>query len=191
MKENQNDKDKKPNTIDVQNDKIVMSADVLKMQSQLKEQADKITKLSADLEASNRHAQGLEEDRRNERIAQKVDKLRLPAMRTYAKVFYDWATKENKPIKFSKDGKEAETLPESIVDEFVDMLNKATESLLIQHSNEPAFERDDRPSEDDPGLEVDRRVNELMAKDSKLDYSAAQQLVFSKDPELKKQYALN
>lgn len=161
------------------------------MQSQLDGANSKIKELSTDLKTSTDYAYGLEQKSQAERIDRKVDELRLPAMRKFAKVFYLWSTANGEtPIKFSVDDKEIEMSPEAIVDEFVSTMNKASEGLFTQHSNGPAFKRDDQPLAKDPGKEVDQRVNKMMLEKTGTDYSTALRAVLDEDPELKKQYAL-
>lgn len=169
--------------------KVDMSAEIAELKAQNKSSEEKIAKLSADLEQSQKHSKELEDRSRQERIDRKVADLHVPSLRPFAKVFYEWSAKNETPIKFSMGGKESEALPESVVDEFVNVMNKASESILITHSKEPVFERDDGPTDEDPRSEVDKRVLDLMSKEKDLDYSAALHTVLHNDPELKKQYA--
>jgi hypothetical protein len=176
-------KDTNVNSPDLPKDTVDMNKEMLALKA-------KVGDLSTKLEASNKHALDLEEKSRKERVARKLEELRIPALRPYAEVFYNLATsKDSKPIKFSLDGKETEMVPESIVDEFVTAMNKVSESLLNTHSNEPVFERDDSPPNEDPSAEVDRRVKKRMSAQKDLDYSDAFDLVMADDPKLKEQYA--
>tara|TARA_Y100000310_G_scaffold78084_1_gene74713 strand:+ start:5167 stop:6297 length:1131 start_codon:yes stop_codon:yes gene_type:complete len=150
----------------------------------------KLTTTNENFEKSQKRISELEEGKRTDRIKQKVDKLNVPAFKFYATQFYDWATqKGDEIITFSVDGEKKEMLPEQIVDEFCSQINKATDNLFIQSGKVEMFKRDDMPVDENPRVEVDKRVIAYQAEHPEVDYQTAMKHVFTTDPRLKEAYA--
>jgi len=142
-------------------------------------------------EETNKKAKELEETQKKERIARKVADCKVPAFQPFIKVFYELATAEaEKIVKFSENGKDDKTVTaESVVDLCVNTLNKATEKLFRVETKIEEFKRNDRPAEDNPASEVDKRTIEYMQKHGEKDYMTAMSAVLAADPDLKKAYA--
>lgn len=158
--------------------------------SNLSETQEKLSAQIAKTAESQEKISRLEEERRKERIDQKVGKLRVPAFRFFAEQFYDWATKEGENIiSFTQDGIKKEKLAEQVVDEFCATLNKATANLTIQSGKVESFKRDDVPEDDNPRVQVDNCVKAYQHEHPEVSYNDAMAKVFEADPDLKRAYA--
>ncbi|OGL47665.1 MAG: hypothetical protein A2W05_11225 [Candidatus Schekmanbacteria bacterium RBG_16_38_10] len=158
--------------------------------NQLSETQTKLLNAMETVKTNEKKVIELEEQGRKNRIQAKLDTLRVPAFKFYAEQFYDWATKSGEEvIKFSRDGVIKEVLKEQVVDEFVGLINKATDNLFIQHSKVDIFKRDDVPGDDNPKDEVARRIDIYMKEHLTTTYSQAMDVVLTADPMLKEAYA--
>lgn len=158
--------------------------------NQLSEAHIKLTNAMETVKTNEKKVKDLEEQGRKNRIQAKLDTLRVPAFKFYAEQFYDWSTKAGEEvITYSRDGVIKEALKEQIVDEFVGLLNKATDNLFIQHSKVEVFKRDDSPGDDNPRDEVSRRVEMYMKEHPVVTYAQAMDVVLGADPMLKEAYA--
>src|SRR3972149_4659110 len=154
--------------------------------SKLNETQTKLLNAMETVKTNEKKVIELEEQGRKNRIQAKLDTLRVPAFKFYAEQFYDWATKSGEEvIKFSRDGVIKEVLKEQVVDEFVGLINKATDNLFIQHSKVDIFKRDDVPGDNNPKDEVARRIDIYMKEHPTTTYSQAMDVVLTADPMLK------
>lgn len=158
--------------------------------NQLSEAHIKLTNAMETVKTNENKVKNLEEQGRKNRIQAKLDTLRVPAFKFYAEQFYDWSTKAGEEvITYTRDGIVKEALKEQIVDDFVALLNKATDNLFIQHSKVEVFKRDDVPGDEDPRNEVSRRVDLYMKEHPTVTYSQAMDNVLNADAALKEAYA--
>lgn len=149
-------------------------------------------KLQADLKTSADRLAALQEDRRQERLVQKVAALRIPALRPFCQALYDVATGgAAKTYAIRVGDKDIPMTPEQVMDAFVADLNKSTEPLFRVLST-TSLKRDDTPADENPRKEADRRARAYLV-DKKLDpvkdYATALHAVLDQDPDLKRAYA--
>lgn len=157
--------------------------------AQLDDAKGKIETLSKQLDESAKKMASIEDKSRETRIDNKVNELRVPALRPFVREYYNLASRSTETIKFSLDDKDEELAPEQIVDKFVERINSATENLFNAESVERTFERDDRPAEENARQEVDKRVREYMFEHKDTQYPEAMKIVLEADPKLKEEYA--
>ena len=95
-------------------------------------------------------------------------------------------------IKFSdhKDVAVADTSAEAILDKVVQWVNKLADNKLFQDTAEsPEFQLNDYVPEDDPGKEVNARIQRKLAEKPELSYSELQDIILKEDPKLATLYA--
>jgi len=170
---------------------------IMQLQKELEEKQKNLNSQIEKFGETEKKNQELIEQARQERIQNKSGDLKFPALRPYVKVFYDLVTQggnETRVVKFSADAKESTEMSlESIADGLVTTLNKLADNKLFgETSTIPEFNRDDKPADENPRVEVDKRVKEYCVKnnlDPVEDYNKARDLIFLEDPALMKAYA--
>ena len=156
-------------------------------------------KMAETIKANNARIEQLEADARRRSVAEKVATVKVPAFRAGMEAMYAYAlshaAEKVKVYAKDKDGKEIvadKTLVE-IADGFVAQINGQAEKLFKAYATagiEQREEGSDHPNED-PGVELDRKAKEYIAKHPELkgDYLAAVQAVNAADPELARRYS--
>ncbi len=156
------------------------------------------TEMAATLKASNERIAQLEADARRRSVAEKVASIRVPAFRPGMEAVYAYALTHaaEKVRVYSKDDKgnersEEKTLVE-IADVFVAQINSQAEKLFKTYTRVDGMNREegslDDPAED-PGVAIDRKVREYMAKNPTVkDYEVAMDAVRTIEPELFRRY---
>ncbi len=181
-------------------DLLKLSADLAKANEEIKKLSAKdpkdgdstkeIETLQAKVKSDGDKIVELQNAARTTRIDGKVKECRVPALQPFIREFYELASKTTDTIKFSADGKDpVDTQPEHVVDQLVNYMNKATETLFESHSVQKSFERDDTPPNENIREEVDNKVKKYQAENKDVDYNTAMAVVFAADPELKEAYA--
>lgn len=172
------------------------------------------TEREARLAAEKKHGEDLAAERKRvdqtlatahaTRIKAFADSCKLPALRGYVAAFAEAMLGQPAEKKYSigtskdKDGKETPVEATGIeaVEKFVAEINakvaklyKETGVSAVEGANDdPAGEKAYLENRSLAGVEVDRRVRELMGKDSKLEYADASSRVLAADAELKAAY---
>jgi predicted RNase H-like nuclease (RuvC/YqgF family) len=133
----------------------------------------------------------LTEQNRQGKIKTKSAACRVPAFRPTIAALYDITTRQPDALVkvYASDGTAKDSLAETVVDELVSTINRATEHLFIQQSTIPELRRDDAPTSDNPREAVDLRVKRYMQDHPKTSYTDAREAVFAADPPLKEAYA--
>lgn len=133
----------------------------------------------------------LTEHNRQVKIKDKRDACRVPAFRPTIAALYDITTRQPETLVkvYATDGTAKDTLAETVVDELVSTINRATEHLFIQQSTVAELRRDDAPTSDNPREAVDLRVKRYIQDHPKTSYTDAREAVFAADPPLKEAYA--
>lgn len=150
-----------------------------------------VKKLTQDLEASQSRLAKIEEERRQDRIATKTARCRVPAYRPMLTALYQVATQiSERTVKFAEGDDEKDVAPEVVLDALVDKLNKDAERLFSELSPIGDLRRDDIRDEDEtPAQTVDRLARKYMAEHKDTEYRDAMRAVLDADPELKTAYA--
>lgn len=136
----------------------------------------------------------LREEARLARIERKLEDFRIPALREHMRAFYELATsgpEEARNVKFTLDSKQVQFNAEEVADDLIARMNKQVEWRFQEMAHAASVRRDDEPSLDDPGKEVDRLTHAHMRSHRGIDYSTAMHAVLS-DPmhaDLKVAYA--
>lgn len=180
-------------------DKIIeqlkaQNAELEKKITQATDGTKQFAQIEADLKASRERIATMESDRRTEKIAAKVAEVKIPALRSFAHVFYALAMcpcgTGQKTVKFSMDGKDQEASPEAAVDAWVKTTNAHAERLFREFSVDIKTEAGNL---DEPvDKTIDRKVREFCVFqkiDPIKDYATALKSVLDANPDLKKAYA--
>ena len=134
------------------------------------------------------------------RVKQFADSCKLPALRPFVAAFAELAVSAPVEKKYTlgqgADKKDIQASPVETVEKFIAEVNAKVERLYKEtgHSSvpgandDPAGEKAYLDSRSAAGIEVDKRARDLMAKEGKLDYSAATDRVLAADGELKAAY---
>lgn len=158
------------------------------LEKSYKEANEEISRLKAAHEESTKALGVLIEDRRKERIKVKSDNMKVPSLRPYIFSIYDAITSGGKIVKFSEklDSEPKEVEVEKIVDGMVEAINKSAQSLFSELAKSGGG---NEGHEDDPEMEIDRRIREYREKNREASYSEAMRIVLEKDPDLAGRYA--
>ncbi len=141
------------------------------------------------------------ERERKANVEAKVKDLRVPALRDHVAALYDMASKAPTKVRFfTHDDKEGvrqygEVDAVKVIDDLVERINKSTAKLFEQLGSAGDLGRDDEPAPTgdagSAGAELARLTDIYIAKNPKVEYRAAMQIVRD-DPEnaaLKRAYA--
>jgi len=133
----------------------------------------------------------LTEQNRQTKIKDKSNACRVPAFRPTIAALYDITTRQPDALVkvYDSAGTAKDMLAETVVDELVATVNKASEHLFIQQSTIPELRRDDAPTSDNIREMVDLRVKRYQQDHPKTSYPDAKAAVFDHDPALKEAYA--
>ncbi len=167
------------------------------LQKQLDEASTKMNEQLAKFSEMEKAHIELTEDRRMERVKAKAAELKFPALRAYAEVIYETATRADnaeRMVKFSINGDDVKEMTvEAVMDEMVVTLNKLADNKLFSDEVRiPEFNREDTPADENPRTEVNKRVLKYCTDkgwDPAEKYEEAETAIFIEDPALKKAYA--
>ena len=162
------------------------------LQKDLEETKVSLTDQSKKFDEEKKRFDDLQETRRQERLAHKIEGVKIPRIREYVSAFYEAATATSRveTMKFSDGDKQKDMDMETIVDQFVEEMNKMADIGLFQEkSKDTEFELDSLGENDDPRVEVDARTTKWMSENDSVDYEKALVAVFAADPKLKEAYA--
>lgn len=165
--------------------------------TQLKEMQEKIARLEpleaveVKLQQKETELDEVQEQHRRERVAHKVAGLKIPALRSFARVFYDLALHTNGARTYTLLGEGKKQLSaEDIVDAWIGEMNQKADWLFQTFSTKSKPVDTDEP--DEPGARVAYRVQKYLEQnklDRVKDYRKALTTVLDADPELKLAYS--
>jgi hypothetical protein len=152
----------------------------------------RIREYEAQLVATRKALQQLQEERRRERVQAKTAALKLPRLRAYVRALYDVATAVETTVKVYREQQGEEMSAEAVVDALVKELNDVAAPLFREYATATAPGRPETSPDagTDAAAEVDRRVRAYMAERNLRDYAQALRVVLDADAALKQRYTL-
>ena len=169
--------------------KAAIEAALVKVNEQLvtvtKEKDEKVANLEAEVKRLSEEAAVAKEEKRLDKIKQKVGECKLPVVRKHIEALYDVATKSETVVKFTQDDKEADLKAEEVVDALVETLNGYTAKLFKELGTANTEERLDDVV--DPSVEIDKLARKYAA-DNKVEYGDAIEAVLTENPKLRAAY---
>jgi len=153
--------------------------------------ADRVPTLEQQLHEQAQASAEFVDKQRDARIAFKVRECKIPAFRTFAKVFYDMALRHAPEAqRYSLLDPKITMTAEEVVDSFVDVVNKQADVLFKTMSIDTKPSDPNEPEQ--IAAKIEYRVTEYVRHnklDRKKDYKAALQAVLDADPDLKDAYS--
>ena len=172
-----------------------LSADLSAAQSQItkltKAQSGEIAELKKTVESLTGKIGRMSEDRRKERISQKLKNVPIPSLRTHIEALYDIASTSSRVVKFTEqdgDGKSktSDISVEDLVDRIVAHLNSNAAKLFSEIAQFTGSERQDgsdplarKYDGLDPSAKVHQLATERVEGQKSKDYGTAVQAVLA------------
>lgn len=166
-------------------------AEIAELQKQLAELQRNYAAEVSKNDALSARVGEMEEQKRKETVAKKVEAVTVPALRTAFHALYDLASRSDatKVAEYAQGDKTLEVNTEAALDLLVAQINQTGAKLFAELSAAGDKTRPERSAFDNPALEVDKRTREHMAKNGVKDYNEAMSVVLNADPALKTAYA--
>ena len=192
---NANEENEMAKTIEeVQAELAALRANYDAQQAQLKKYADDQTALATyknEAAVLKTEVNRLRDEQSKRTVAEKVESVKIPALREHFKSLYTMAIEAPSKVKLysATDKKETETDVSSVLDGIVAHLNDKIIPMMKGYSKQDD-KKDEVTAENhvDAGKEVDRLTREYMTK-NKTDYATAVTAVLKENTELAQVYA--
>jgi hypothetical protein len=149
------------------------------LKTQLAQLQQKLAEQETQLQAYAAKEAAMQAQMRQQKIKQKVEQLKLPAFKGHLLALYSLLTDKEEVVKFG----EGEINGEQILDDLMTCLNKQTTGLFTHR----AHKTQEKVEIENPGVEVNRRAEEIVTRD-KVDYFTAVRQVLAADQELAAAY---